>query len=168
MPKVYLSQEERFDSHWVAVTESGCWIWIADCNKKMEHGRFGVEGKSVLAHRFSYERFNGKIPQGLLCLHRCDVPCCVNPTHLFLGTYSDNFKDMLAKNRQNFPKWDKERRARAPHNLKITDKDVTQIKNDPRVHALIANDFKVHQSTITRIKNGKRRNNPTTNLNEGN
>lgn len=164
--------EERFDTHWAAVTESGCWIWLADCNKKMGYGRFYVGPKSVrklvLAHRFNYERFNGKIPQGLLCLHRCDVPCCVNPSHLFLGTHLDNSKDKIAKNRQNFPKWDKERRARAQHKFKITDKDVAQIKNDPRASALIAKDFKVHRHTITRIKSGKRRNTPTTNLNEGN
>jgi hypothetical protein len=61
-------------------------------------------GKKMLkAHRASYSLFVEPIPNNMHVLHRCDVPSCVNPSHLFLGTHSDNMKDMWDKERHKPP-----------------------------------------------------------------
>ena len=65
------------------------------------YGRLRVDGKKVLAHRASYEEFNGVITDGLLVCHVCDTPSCINPDHLFLGTNKDNYTDSVNKGRRD-------------------------------------------------------------------
>ncbi len=82
--------------------------WEFDGNISHGYGRLTVDGKRVLAHRYSYEKFVGPILEGLMVCHKCDNPPCVNPDHLFLGTQLDNIRDCIAKGRFNTkPKVDK-------------------------------------------------------------
>lgn len=90
------SPSERF---WRKVEKSGgCWLWVAS-TMSVGYGQFYNGTRIVGAHRFAWEEVNGPIPDGLWVLHRCDVPLCVRPDHLFLGTASDNTADMVAKGR---------------------------------------------------------------------
>ena len=90
------SDEERF---WEKVDKSGeCWKWTA-ATTKFGHGICFVKGEQVSAHRISYEWAYGPIPDGLSVLHHCDNPACINPEHLFLGTQTDNMRDMRDKGR---------------------------------------------------------------------
>jgi hypothetical protein len=87
----------------VTKDRGGCWLWTGDRNS-WGYGRIGEGGrgkrqKLILVHRASYEVHVGPIPKGAHVLHRCDVPACVNPEHLFLGSLSDNVQDCLAKGR---------------------------------------------------------------------
>lgn len=77
----------------------GCWNWIGDIGVG-GYGRIWYNGKTVKAHRLSYEKFIGPIPEGILICHTCDNPKCVNPKHLFLGTHQDNNSDKTNKDRQ--------------------------------------------------------------------
>lgn len=92
----------RFETKYRKNEETGCWEWVCTLNRD-GYGMFAMrvlrKGKAVLAHRASYSLYKTFIPEGLLVLHRCDNPCCVNPDHLFLGTSQDNFNDMVAKGR---------------------------------------------------------------------
>lgn len=75
-----------------------CWLWTSGTNP-MGYGRLNVAGKPVLAHRFSYLIHYG--PTALCVLHRCDVPACVNPVHLWAGTRQENNRDRDDKGRLN-------------------------------------------------------------------
>lgn len=73
-----------------------CWFWIAS-KRNTGYGAFKIYGKVIDAHRVSYMIHKGDIPYGLLVCHSCDNRLCVNPDHLWLGTYRDNVRDMYRK-----------------------------------------------------------------------
>ncbi len=100
MARWKLSAVERFEQHIMPEPNTGCWLWMSTDNG-WGYGYFYYHGHQVGAHRFSYQQYVGPIPDGLYVLHRCDVRCCVNPDHLWLGTHQDNMDDMTRKGRAN-------------------------------------------------------------------
>ena len=78
-----------------------CWIWTGS---KWRGGYGNVcvgRGRARSTHRVAYELAHGvSLLPSQLVLHKCDVPACVNPDHLFLGTHQDNSDDCKRKNRQ--------------------------------------------------------------------
>ena len=91
---------ERLLSRSMPVPFCGCWIWLGASKPPGDYGFIKINKVQTYAHRASYEAFKGPIPDGLDVLHACDVPPCINPDHLFLGTQQDNMDDMIAKGRK--------------------------------------------------------------------
>lgn len=86
------------------VDANGCWIWTGGTNGPSGRGRFYVSRRSVYAYRVSYTLWNGEIPAGLCVCHKCDVPACVAPHHLFAGSVRDNVQDAWVKGRLPLPR----------------------------------------------------------------
>jgi hypothetical protein len=140
------SLEERF---WEKVDKSagtdGCWPWTGSLDR-YGYGKIKRHGARVQTgtHRISYELCIGPIPEGLCVCHRCDVPACVNPAHLFLGTRSDNTRDMVSKKRdsrhthpERYPRGDEHQARKHPEYLargekhwcaKLTETQVREIR----------------------------------------
>jgi len=67
----------------------------------MGYGAMRYGGKPMVAvHRLIYQLANGAVPDDIWVLHKCDVPRCCNPAHLYLGNDADNMRDKVAKGRQ--------------------------------------------------------------------
>lgn len=99
--KTKRSSEERF---WSKVNKTDtCWLWTG-YKLPSGYGRFRDRALLIYAHRFSWQLVNGEVPtgeghHGICVLHKCDMPSCVNPEHLFLGTMATNIADRDSKGR---------------------------------------------------------------------
>lgn len=94
---------EREECFWANVAppnERGCRLWTK-CLYDARSGYGGAQwlGKHRRAHRVAYALTYGSIPRGMFVCHKCDVPLCCNPDHLFAGTQFDNMRDMVRKGR---------------------------------------------------------------------
>lgn len=83
-----------------------CWLWTGSATGKAQHGQFALaHNVNRYAHRVSWAlHFNAPPPADLKVCHRCDVPRCVNPAHLFLGTQGDNVRDAAQKGHYRGPR----------------------------------------------------------------
>lgn len=136
---------ERFEAKYIPEPNSGCWLWMGALSKKDGYGTFRAgQRKQLKAHRVMFELNYGKIPGGQEVCHSCDVPSCVNPEHLFLGTHLENMQDCVNKRRHG--------------SIKLTHHEISQIRNafGKQTQRQIARDFGVSDSTISEIKTGKR------------
>ena len=74
-----------------------CWLWIGGTSRNKKHRRPYFRNKP--AYRYIYEQAVRPLGSGELLCHKCDNPMCVNPSHLFVGSKSDNMRDAIAKGR---------------------------------------------------------------------
>lgn len=92
--------EERFFANIEYDTNGGCWLWSGAMPQGVGYGTIQKDGRTLGAHRVSYELHRGEIPRGLYVLHKCDVRACVNPSHLYAGTQKENERDKIVRGRR--------------------------------------------------------------------
>lgn len=122
-----------------------CWLWEGSLKGK-GYGAFREHGKMHIASRISYEIYKEPIKQGLIVCHTCNTPRCVNPNHLYLGTYSDNTQQAVREGRQFVAKGELNGCA------KLTREQVNLIRLDTRSQRKIAKDYNISQLHVSRIK----------------
>lgn len=157
--------ERTIARFWSKVDKSagpdGCWLWTAS---KMwnGYGQFnsGLSvGRGMLkAHRVSWELAHGPIPagdhHGTMCVcHRCDVRHCVNPAHLFIGTQSENIRDMDAKARRVNMRGDMHGMAKL---TEAQSREIIGLLSTGMRHRIIASLFGVSRETVSAIASGKK------------
>ncbi len=158
-----LEQKKKWFMRYVEKKDK-CWLW------KGKKDKYGYAKSRVIkltwhAHRASYFLFKEDIPKGMCVCHKCDMPSCVNPEHLFLGTQKENVRDMIKKGRK--PIGENHPSRKNPDYLKrgsnhwksnLTEKQVEKIKSYEGGYGIgrrLAKRFKVSPQTISNIRNGK-------------
>lgn len=149
--KAHTTLRERFEAKVMPEPMSGCWLWLG-CPMGNGYGSIWdpARGDKIGAHVASYILHRGEVPKGMVVRHKCDVPACVNPDHLELGTKAENQTDMVARGRST-------RGARNPA-AKLSPSDVAEIRarlGAGEYQRIIAKRFGVGQSLISQIAKGK-------------
>jgi len=127
---------------------SGCWLWFGNANRAGYGLVYNTAmARQELAHRASYKCFKGGLDQKLRVCHSCDMPACVNPDHLWIGTDADNVNDKVRKGRAM--------RGTAVPSSRLTENEVAQIRRMGGSQQEIADRFGVCQMTISKIKRGE-------------
>jgi hypothetical protein len=151
----------RFSLSWEVDAKTLCWNWMGFLNRgaKRQYGSIKVDGKSVSAHRFSWEFYNNsKVPDGMIVMHKCDNPRCVNPIHLCVGTHKENMVDMVLKNRQaKSGSFCNRQPAKGSKNglSKLTEDQAKEIFNEKNSQRKIAQRYGISQTVVHNIKSKK-------------
>jgi len=145
--------QDRFWAKVMPEPNSGCWLWTAGVDKD-GYGVFtkydddpAETGYAQRAHRIVWKLNCGPIASNQQVLHKCDLTCCVNPDHLFLGTTQDNTADRHRKGRSA--------RGECDGNVKLTAADVRAIRASTWNQGDLAFAYSVSQQTISNIILGK-------------
>jgi hypothetical protein len=141
--------KERLEKYSIPEPNSGCYLWVGRYSRD-GYGQVYYKGTQARAHRVAYLEHKEDIPEGTQVCHACDVPICINPSHLFLGTHKVNHEDCTRKGRRPY--------GDRAGSRKLSSRDIPKIKklwNKGFYQQEIADMYGVHQTAISRILLGK-------------
>jgi hypothetical protein len=91
---------ERLEFWSIPEPNSGCRLWLGKLSKKGGYAIIKIHNKPVRVNRLAYELAKGPLPPGALACHHCDTPACIEPNHIYAGTYKSNAEDMVRRGRR--------------------------------------------------------------------
>jgi hypothetical protein len=133
------------------VVKGSCWVWQLGTDKN-GYALYRIDGTTCRVSRAVYKLANNcELRESQHVLHTCDVPSCINPAHLYLGTHQDNMADMVAKNRAHKPTGELNGRAKITREIALAIRaDSAQLSNWQLVDK-----YKVHRGTVYNIVAGR-------------
>jgi len=155
LPRDTESVANRFTEYVVPVTESGCWLWSGNANVQ-GYGYFQAEKGIKSAHRYSLEKRLGRaLAQGKIACHKCDTPACVNPDHLYEGTYKSNAQDTRDRGRRaKNVSAENYRRGERHHSARLADADVLAIRASRDTAPALAKRYGISRNSVIRVRSG--------------
>lgn len=153
IPDLSNSDFVRFWSKVTISTKDKCWIWLGACHGNTDDRRhrpiFKIKYTNYIAARVAWKSFYKQDPGEYLVCHSCSPPnsmarqLCVNPHHLWLGTYSENLADSAAKGE-----------APTKNRTKLLEQDVVNIRKrvaSGESPTIIGNSYGLSRNQIWRI-----------------
>lgn len=118
-----------------------CWIWLG-CKRggygQVSNPRYPQEpSKMIGAHVYYWEKINGRVPNGMVLDHLCNVRDCVNPAHLKICTHKENI-----------------RKGKVPIITKAAADDIRQLLDSGFKQRDIARMYGISIPTVSQIKRG--------------
>ena len=155
-----MSAKQTAESFWGRVSgdrreRNGCWEWQGARNST-GYGSVAWHGKVYTAHRVA-AWLTGLVESPSAptnsrdkthILHKCDNRACCNPSHFFLGSFTDNMRDAYTKKRKSQPK------GETHTNAKLTNKQAAKIRqlyDIGMTQTVLANKFGISQRAISLI-----------------
>lgn len=161
MPKWSNYDERLLARFWAKVDKrhglgvGDCWLWTGSTRQRYGQliRKTATGFAPIGAHRISYEIHYGSVAEGKVVCHKCDVPGCVNPAHLHLGSYFQNNTDAAIKGRGPTLRKQEDR-------VKLTDEACLKLKA-ARIEAgtsaaAMGKKIGMHFTAYSRLENGKR------------
>ncbi len=130
------------------INENGCHICVSHAYDRDGYPRIQRGKDKIRGNRCLYTMNHGEIPPGMVVMHTCDNPHCINPEHLILGTHKENMADRQQKGRTKV--------GSENGKAKLNDEQVYYIRFISKEStAVLAEQYHVDQTTIRKIRKGK-------------
>ena len=145
--------EQRFWKYVSPEPNSGCWLWDGAATQH-GYGMLNMNGPRRYASHISLEMDGRPRPNDrAFACHHCDMPSCVNPSHLYWGDYRTNAADSMKRGRFVLPIW---RRGEENNKTTLTADQVLEIRRSTTETTYeLADRFGISQATAWNIRTRK-------------
>lgn len=150
------------------ITGPNCWSWDGPTDANGRSKFYPAKDIKLFNHRVMWALLNGPIPDGKLICHRCDVPGCLNPKHIYCGTHADNSRDSVERGRTvwaQYPEMMREAvtrgglkntwtRGAGSSTAKLTEDQARAIRASKERTKVLTEQYDLTRSAIQKIRRG--------------